>query len=282
MRARILTMKTALVVGLMLAAGGIVWWHHQERHPRDAESISCELLKTRHLAVSAMINGRGPFRLIFDTGSPVVLLSSRVANEAELRGPAQRKQAKVAGAMPGQLIVPSIELGNATAEKVPAIVFDHPTLKAIEGVTGQIDGIIGFPFLARYKTTVDYVNLKIKLEKSDYQPDDVMQVMMKVMFEGKRKPAIVGSAGQWGITVTKPTNDTEPGVLVSKVFAGTAAAEAGLRENDRLLTVDSMWTDSEEDCLRAAATVEPGVSVAVVIRRDNQDLTLQIQPRDGF
>src|SRR5262245_5902567 len=282
MRARILTMKTALVVGLMLAAGGIVWWHHQERHPRDAESISCELLKTRHLAVSAMINGHGPFRLIFDTGSPVVLLSSRVANDAELRGPSQRKLSKAAGAMPGQLIVPSIELGHAKAEKVPAIVFDHPTLKTIEGVTGQIDGIIGFPFFARYKTTVDYANLTIKLEKSNYQPDDVMQAMMKVMFEGKRKPATIGPAGQWGMVVTKAEEDAEPGVLVSKVFSGTAAAEAGVLENDRLLTIDSMWTDSEDDCLRAAANVEPGQRVAVGIRRGNQNLTLQIQPRYGF
>jgi len=282
MRARILTMKAAFTISLMLAAGGIIWWHQHDRPRRDDDSISCELLKTRHLAVSATINGRGPFRLIFDTGSPVVLLSSRVANEAELRGPGQRKLAKAAGAMPGQLIVPSIELGNAKAEKVPAIVFDHPTLKAIEGVTGQIDGIIGFPFFARYKTTVDYANLTIKLEKSDFQPDDVMQTMMKVMFEGKRKPATIGSAGQWGIVVTKPIDDSEPGVVISKVFAQTPASESGLREGDRLLTIDSMWTESEEDCLRAAAMVEPDRRAAVGIRRGNQNMTLQIQPREGF
>src|SRR5262249_21206571 len=142
--------------------------------------------------------------------------------------------------------------------------------------------IIGFPFFARFKTTVDYANLQITLEKSDYQPDDVMQAVMKSVFESKQKPVTTASAGQWGITVSKDTADADPGVTISNVFQGTPAAAAGVQVNDRLMTIDSMWTDSEIDCLRAAATVPPGNEVSVQIRRGDRILYLQIRPRAGF
>ena len=35
-----------------------------------AKTVPFELLKTRHIVVSIKINGKGPYRVIFDTGSP--------------------------------------------------------------------------------------------------------------------------------------------------------------------------------------------------------------------
>src|SRR3954462_10396498 len=43
-------------------------------------------LMSGHLAVQAKVNGKGPYRLIFDTGAPVILLSARVGKEAGLTG----------------------------------------------------------------------------------------------------------------------------------------------------------------------------------------------------
>ena len=44
--------------------------------------VPFELLDSKHLAVKIKINGKGPYRVIFDTGSPVTLLSNKVAKEA--------------------------------------------------------------------------------------------------------------------------------------------------------------------------------------------------------
>ena len=41
-----------------------------------------ELLKTQHMTVQVKINGKGPYRLIFDTGAPVTLINNRIAKEA--------------------------------------------------------------------------------------------------------------------------------------------------------------------------------------------------------
>lgn len=276
-------MRNTLVVSVVLLIGCLFWWSRHEPVEAEPNTVECELLKTKHLAVSAMINGKGPYRLIFDTGSPVVLLSSRIAKEAELHGPAARKAARAAGGMPGQLVVPSIEIGDTKAEGVPAVVMDHPTIKAIEGVTGRLDGIIGYPFFARYKTTVDYSTQKVTFEKSDYQPEDVMQAMMKAMFERPKdkKALTLASAGQWGIIVAKPTDDNEPGVTIEKVYAGTAAADAGLQAGDRLLTIDGRWTDSDTDCRMAAALAEPGQSVVLTISRSGRVSTPTLRPRTG-
>src|SRR5262245_47470876 len=40
------------------------------------------LLKTQHMTVEVKINGKGPYRLIFDTGAPVTLINNKVAKEA--------------------------------------------------------------------------------------------------------------------------------------------------------------------------------------------------------
>jgi hypothetical protein len=262
----------------------LFWWSRHEPTVTEPNTVECELLRTKHLAVSAMVNGKGPYRLIFDTGSPVVLLSSRIAQEAELHGPAARKANRAAGGMPGQVMVSTLELGDVKAERVPAVVMDHPTIKAIEGVAGRLDGIIGYPFFARFKTTVDYANQKVVFEKSDHQPDDVMQAMMKAMFErptGKKAPTIA-PAGQWGLQVGKPEGDTSPGVVIMTVFPGTAAAAAGLREGDRLLTIDGRWTDSEADCRLAASLAPADQLVEITFARNGQTKSAKIQPRPGF
>jgi hypothetical protein len=277
-------LRNTFVICVVLLLACLFWWTQHDPKPAEPNSVDCELLKTKHLAVSAMINGKGPYRLIFDTGSPVVLLSSRIAKEAELYGPAARKAARAVGGMPGQLVVPSIEIGDTKAEGVPAVVMDHPTIKAIEGVTGRLDGIIGYPFFARYKTTVDYSNQKVTFEKSDYQPEDVMQAMMKAMFErpqGKKAPTLA-SAGQWGLEVHKDADDIEPGTRIAKVYPDSAAALAGLQPGDRLLTIDGRWTDSDADCRLVASMADPGKPVEIKFSRGGNNKSTILTPHSGY
>jgi hypothetical protein len=267
--------RTGLVVLVMcgLACG--------DRDRRAAPgAVPTELLKTRHLAVSVKIDGRGPFRLIFDTGSPVVMLSSRVAKECGLLE-AGRKAPAAAGAWPGQVTLKTVEAGGVTADAVPAMIFDHPTVKAIERITGRIDGIIGFPFFARFRMEVDYGAARINLTPNGHQPKDSMASVMQGFFERSGKPRALAPAGQWGLNVEDPA-DGHAGVVVRHVFPDTPAAAAGFQPGDRLISIDGRWSDSVLDCVRAAAAVAPNSAVAAVVLRGGQERTLSVTPRAGF
>ncbi len=258
--------------------------------PADAGvTVPFKLLPSRHMLMSVTLNGTGPYNLIFDTGAPINLVNSRVAKAAKL--------AKAKGGVGGgfgfnlfsipQVEVGTLTLGGVTAEKLPAVVMDHPTVRAISdafsGQYGPIEGIVGFPFFGRYATTVDYQAKELRLRPTAFKPGDYLadltQGLMTAGDRGK-EPRVVGAAGLWGFAV-KAADDGKPGVIVSEVFAFSPAAAAGLKAGDRLLTLDGRWTDSVGDTYLAASLVKPGRAAAVV-KRGDAETTLTVTPAKGY
>jgi hypothetical protein len=247
-------------------------------------TVPFELLKTRHMAVMMKVNGKGPYRLIFDTGAPVVLLNSKIGKQAGL----------VKGKKPvfslfnaaGQVKVEKLELGDLTTENVSAVVMDHPTVDAISKALGPIDGIVGLPFFGRYKMTIDYQKKELTFVPNGHEPADAMEAMMAtvmgLMTRDKPPTKVLAAAGQWGFRATKDEDDDSAGVTIKEVTAGTAAARAGLKPGDRLLTLDDRWTDTVADCYAAAATVKLGTTVKVTVRRDGKEMELSITPASGL
>ena len=78
--------------------------------------------------------------------------------------------------MRGEGKVETLEVGDLTAKDLPVIVLDHPALKALGGFLGRpLDGIIGFTFFARYRTTIDYQAREMTFEPVDFEvrePDE--------------------------------------------------------------------------------------------------------------
>jgi membrane-associated protease RseP (regulator of RpoE activity) len=240
-----------------------------------------------HFAVKVKVNGKGPYRLIFDTGAPVILLSRKVGTEAGLLGGKGKKAPPGGGLllMPGITSVDSLDVGGVTAKDVAAVVMDHPTVQAISEGFGPIDGLVGFPFFARYKTAIDYQAKTLTLTPNGFKPADTMQNMMKTMTDasagGKPKPKILVPAGQWGLRVEKPADDEDEGVNVAEVLADSAAAKAGLKAGDRLLTLDGRWTDSIADVFHAAAAIKPSQTVEAVVKRDGKKMAVTVAPAAG-
>lgn len=255
-------------------------------------TVSFDLLPSRHLVVQAKVNGKGPYRMIFDTGAPILLLSRKVGREAGLLDKEDGKKPASAlaplGSVPGQVTVGKLELGGVAAEDLPGVVIDHPTVGAIARLFGPIEGVVGFPFFARFRTTIDYQAQTLTFSPNGYQPRDLMQTLMATLMkqaDGRNRPAAptaIVPAGQWGLRVEKGNGDAEPGVTLAAVLPGGAADKAGLRSGDRLLTLDGRWTDSVADCFRAASAVEPGKAVAVVVRRGEREVKAMVTPRPGL
>jgi hypothetical protein len=250
-------------------------------------TVPFALLKTQHMTVQVKINGKGPYRLIFDTGAPVTLINNKVAKEAGVF-PKGFKQPLFAffGAQ-GQFKMQSLEVGDLKLENVKTMVMDHPTVAAISNALGPIEGIVGFNFFAKYRMTLDYQAKTMTFVPTDFQPPDMLEKMedlMKTLLVGQSKESkkVVAAGGLLGFKIHKDRDDEDPGVSVRFVFADSPAAQAGFKEGDRLLTLDGRWTDTPVDCHAAAARLAPGLPVRALILRDGKEMELTVEMRPGL
>jgi hypothetical protein len=246
--------------------------------------VPFETLPSGHMTVMVKLNGKGPYKLIFDTGAPTLLLNNRIAKEADLLKNAKKPLFAPFGAM-GEVNVATLEVGDVKAEKVPAMVMDHPTVEAISTAfkkeAGPIDGIVGFPFFARYKMTLDYRAKTMTFVPNGYTPGNVNDALMAALMN-RDQLKILAPAAQWGMICDKGEKDEDPGVTVKEVMPGSAAEKAGLKKGDRVLTIDGRWTDSLPDLYVAAGYIKPGKAAPVVIKRDGKEMELQVKPTSGF
>jgi len=244
--------------------------------------VPFSMLPSNHMLVRAMINGKGPYRLIFDLGAPITLLSNQ-AGEASGVVKADAPKSFLFS-MRGEAEVAKLQVGDLTATKLPVIVFDHPALKVLGNVLGApIDGIIGFTFFARYKTTIDYQVNEMTFEPVEFQIRDLLRELPDRLAGPKTaRRRVLAPPGLWGLRLARPTGGIEsPGVPISEVLPGSPAARAGLEPGDVLTTLDNRWTTTVADTYAAAATVQPGRDVSVVILRHGKEQVLTVRPADG-
>lgn len=251
--------------------------------PSRPVTVPFEVLPTKHLAVEVKLNGRGPYRVIFDTGAPIVILGNKAARASGvLPDNVEISRDSPFGAA-GQFPIQRLEVGGLRVDKVPALVMEHPAVASLSKSGGPLEGIVGYPFFSRYRMTIDYPAKKLTLTPNGYEPEDILTVMADRMTTKKKPPPrLLDPAGIWGISVSKDSDDEDAGVNVTEVQASTAAAEAGMLQGDRLLTIDGRWTDSVPDCYLATSFVKPGSTVPVVVKRDGKEKKLMVTPRAGM
>jgi hypothetical protein len=221
------------LIALALLAGLPLWAASQEpaaeKKAVKAEPVVVpfELLDSRHMAVQVKLNGKGPYKLIFDTGAPMNLINNRIAKESGVLDPKKKQPAVGLFGTMGQMKIKTLEVGPAKLENATAVVMDHPTVAAISEALGPIDGIVGFPFFARYKATIDYQKKELTLVPNGYVPGDALEALMGKMMAAQnadKGPRVVGPAALWGFAIDKPADDSAGGVVVTDVLADGAAA----------------------------------------------------------
>jgi hypothetical protein len=273
-----------VVIGFLALPAFVHAQDEPKKEPAKKFVVPFELIKTQHMVVSVKVNGKGPYRLVFDTGAPDSLVSTKVANEAKVYDKDHKKPFfSLFGA--GQVKLKQVELGDLKADDLSAMVLDHPTVQAISNFVGPIEGILGFTFYARYKMSIDYEKKQMTFEPNNYEPGDVMKQMLDRFTgpdAGKKKAPILAPAGLLGIRVGKDATDEEAGVTVKDVLADSPAAAAGLKVGDRLLTLDGRWTDTVIDCYLAATLLRPGTPATAKVLRDGKKLTLKLTVRAGL
>lgn len=274
-----LVLAAAVLSGLALAQAPV---DREKAKDHEPARVSFSMLPSNHMLVRATLNGKGPYRLIFDLGAPITLLSNRAAEESgTVKGDAPRS---FLFSMRGEAEVAEMKVGELTAEKLPVVVFDHPALKVLGQVLGQpVDGIIGFTFFARYKTTIDYQINEMTFEPVDFEVRDLMRDLPDRLAGPKvARRVVTAPGGLWGIRLGPAEGGlSSPGTPIVEVLDDSPAQAAGLKVGDVLTTIDGRWTTSPADVHEAAAAVAPGQSVAVGVLRDGEERVLEIRPADG-
>jgi membrane-associated protease RseP (regulator of RpoE activity) len=274
-------MTRILRIASLVIAAFLVLPSARAEDPLKPVVIPFELLKTGHMTVKVKVNDKGPYTLIFDTGAPINLFNNKIAKDADLLKGVAKPPIAIFGSM-GEVKVKMLEIGALKAEDLPGVVMDHPTVEAISKALGPIDGIIGFPFFARYKMTLDYQAKTMTLVPSGFKPPDVMKSMMLALMTSDQGPRVLSPSAQWGIVPHKDAGDDDAGVTIKAVVPDSAAAKAGLKTGDRLLTLDGRWTDTLPDLYTAVSHVKAGTTATVVIKRDGKEMKLQVKPVSGL
>lgn len=114
-----------------------------------------------HLYLSVMLNGRGPFTFVLDSGGDYIVTPDvAAALSAKSSGSMQLGGVGSATESAGFTRLESIGIGGALVRNQYAIVLPIATgFGMAEGM--RIDGMAGYQLLARFLTTVDYANSKI-------------------------------------------------------------------------------------------------------------------------
>jgi hypothetical protein len=282
--------RTLSVVVLVLVAAA--WARAADKPEAPAKeteakpvTVPFELFKTKHMAINIKVNGKGPYRMVFDTGAPLMLFSNKLARDAGLLDGKNQPVFPLFGAA-GVVKAKTLEVGDLKVENVQANVMDHPYIDAMSQAFGPVYGIVGYPFFARYKMTIDYQAQKLTLVPNGFQPGDANEVLIGTIMaamEGKdRPPKVLAPAGQWGFSVEKKTGDRDAGVVVKSVLAESPAAAGGLKVGDRLLTLDDRWTDTVADTYLAASLVKPGTEAKLKVKRDGKEVELTVKPAAGL
>ncbi|MGH7326543.1 MAG: aspartyl protease family protein [Candidatus Rokuibacteriota bacterium] len=110
-------------------------------------------LPGRHIVVSARVNGSASCRLILDTGaggtliSPRVLAAAGVSLTRGVRSARTRGIAKDVEVEVQQVVVDSIEVGDARVERLVVSAYDMEM--------PDVDGLLGQDFLTRFNVSID-------------------------------------------------------------------------------------------------------------------------------
>jgi predicted aspartyl protease len=116
------------------------------------------------IVLAARLNGRGPFRLLLDTGSTHTAVSAETAEAIEAPVVAKAAMGSAAGSRETLVVhVQSLDIGSVTVSNLLASVIE---LAEIAGGR-TIDGVIGHDALGSLRYTIDFRQRRVVWAPSD-------------------------------------------------------------------------------------------------------------------
>ncbi len=136
----------------------------------DSVSVPFELFRN-HAYVKVLINGKGPFEFIFDTGAGGTGLNKRLISSLGLERLGATEARGVGGADSAEVFrIDSLTIGDLQISNLSGFAVDFGSIEAAG--TKKIDGVVGYDLLSRYVSRVDYESHTLTLYRRDLTPRD--------------------------------------------------------------------------------------------------------------
>lgn len=255
------------------------------------------LTQTNHFVVRALINGKGPFHLVVDTGAPGLFLATEAAKKA---GVTSHKEKFFSNLEELRLE------GGPTLKNLNIRVEDPFQLVGMNslGLPGvKLDGLMGFSVLARYRITLDPTHKRMFWTRLDFNPketiDDIpvarkedvpleLQAMnmlgpaMKVaaMFIGKQPETKRLPQGFAGFEMQSTAQEKK--LIVKKVLSESPAEKAGLMPGDAITMIDDKSVKTLDELARAIEKKSAGVKIKIQVDRKETAKTIEFELSEGF
>ncbi|MEK7469834.1 MAG: PDZ domain-containing protein [Planctomycetota bacterium] len=202
--------------------------------PKQAKAMLVRFqLEANLMWVDVKLDGKGPFRMAVDTGASTTIVLPGPAREQGLTKGAGQAELLEAGA---QFVnVAKVEVGNLAVEKLKVAIMSVPQIENPARLLElKADGVLGFNFLSRFVTTIDYKQQTISFTENDFVPPDPEQGI----------PGMTKAARCWfGVQVEEAdardvkSNGYDGGLLVNSVTELSPAEKAGIKEGDIIVDI---------------------------------------------
>jgi hypothetical protein len=151
----------------------------------SATSVPFDLVEN-HVYLDVMLNGKGPYRFIFDTGG-LNVIDPEIAREIGATGRGSQQTSGVGSTTVSSSFadVKSLVVGNATLKDQ---IFTTAPIRKGFGVSAgsEVDGLIGFEVLSRFITTFDYANHVVTLALPGTAPPPATADVIPFVINGQQ------------------------------------------------------------------------------------------------
>jgi serine protease DegQ len=260
--------------------------------PKGQVDVPYKLTETKHIQVRLKLNGKGPFNFILDTGAPAVFITKAVAKkiglEEDKNGWGEFKSFEIEGGL-------SVE--KARCRVADLFQLDGMNSMGLAGV--ELNGVIGYELLARFRITYDMTLDKIAFVPL---PDFTPPALVAPAGGGKKGnsqggmdmlgPVMKTLAGMMGVkpNFTIKTSgflgaefeEGKDGLVVKSILRGSPADVGGLKKGDKLEGVKNGKSDVSSKLQAAINKAAIGDNIEVTVSRDGAKKTLTIELGKGL
>lgn len=256
--------------------------------PGESFQIPYKLTNTKHVLVRVKLNDKGPFNFIIDTGAPALFVATRVGKQIGI---------KPDGNGWGTFDRFEIE-GGAVLTKAKGRIEDPFQLEGMNGMGmagSELHGIIGYNIIARYRIEFDFTRDKMTWTQLNFDPGlppgltggqatpgglGALGGIMKMLGGalGRKAEADTHPRGILGIEV----EDKDGSILVTRVLDKSPAAEAGLKNGDRIERCQDKAVAKVSELQQALARVTAGETAELGIKRAAESQTLRVKAGKGL